>query len=109
MNSSKKKIIAFAMSVTVFSTPFMAAAPCYADPQLEQITPQKQNEQTSGNNGSFTERLKKKQAAIQASTIPAGTKFAAKVANNTDLKTTLKDLPNAMNPSKPHGVSITIQ
>ncbi|MCH3915517.1 MAG: hypothetical protein LKE29_09715 [Acidaminococcaceae bacterium] len=59
MNSSKKKIIAFAMSVTVFSTPFMAAAPCYADPQLEQITPQKQNEQTSGNNGSFTERLKK--------------------------------------------------
>ena len=235
MNSSKKKIIAFAMSITVFSTPFMAATPCYADPQLEQINPHKQSEKTSGNNESFTERLKKKQAAIQASTIPAGqayvpantqlnveivneltskkakkgdlvrfklldnliinnvvvvpsgsevdgkvteatssgffgragklifsidkvrtingvdipleymgkieagsdggaiavvavvsliggffmkgknvnipagTKFAAKVANNTDLNTTLKDLPNAMNPSKPHGVSVTIQ
>lgn len=41
--------------------------------------------------------------------IPAGTKFAAKVAGDTDLKTSLTDLKESMNPEKPHGISITIK
>lgn len=237
MMESKKKVIALTMSATIFATPFMGAAPCYADAQLEQIHLQKQTEQTVGSNNpqSFKERLKAKQNAIKVNNIPAGqayvpantqlnveivdeltskkakkgdlvkfklldnlilnnvviipvgsevdgkvtdatssgffgragklifsidkvrtvngidipleymgkieagsdggaiavvavvsilggffmkgknvnipagTKFAAKVANDTDLRTTLKALPEAMNPNKPHGVSITIQ
>lgn len=42
-------------------------------------------------------------------TYPAGTKFAAKVSTDTDLNVTLEELPEAMNPNKPHGVSITIK
>ena len=41
--------------------------------------------------------------------VPAGTKIGAKVKNDTDLHTTLTNLPEAMNPSKPHGVAITIK
>lgn len=39
---------------------------------------------------------------------PAGTQFQAKVTTDTDLHVTLKDLPTAMDPNKPHGVSITL-
>jgi ribosomal protein L2 len=39
----------------------------------------------------------------------AGTHFQAKVTADTDLHVTLKDLPDAMNPNKPHGVSITLK
>lgn len=38
---------------------------------------------------------------------PAGSHFQAKVTADTDLHVTLKELPDAMDPSKPHGVSIT--
>jgi hypothetical protein len=41
--------------------------------------------------------------------IPAGTKLAAKVKNDTDLQASLAQLPEVMNPQKPHGVSITIK
>ena len=39
---------------------------------------------------------------------PAGTKMAAKVVADTDLKVRLEDLSEAMNPNKPHGVVIQI-
>lgn len=39
---------------------------------------------------------------------PAGTKMAAKVVADTDLKVRLEDLAEAMNPKKPHGVVIQI-
>lgn len=39
---------------------------------------------------------------------PAGTKMAAKVVADTDLKVRLEDLAEAMNPNKPHGVVIQI-
>ena len=41
--------------------------------------------------------------------IPAGTKILAKVTTDTDLMTKLDNLAEAMNPEKPHGVSITIK
>ena len=40
---------------------------------------------------------------------PAGSKFAAKVVNDTDLNVKLDNLAEAMDPSKPHGVSITLK
>lgn len=40
---------------------------------------------------------------------PAGSVFDARVTSDTDLNVTLEDLPEAMNPDKPHGVSITIK
>lgn len=40
---------------------------------------------------------------------PAGTHFQAKVTADTDLHVTLKELPDAMNPDKPHGISITLK
>lgn len=42
-------------------------------------------------------------------TFQEGTKFKAEVTVDTDLKTKLEGLAEAMNPDKPHGVSITIQ
>jgi len=42
-------------------------------------------------------------------TIQAGTKFAAKVKNDTDLHAKLTDLKTVMSPEKPHGVAITIK
>ncbi|MEE3381888.1 MAG: hypothetical protein VZQ81_08280 [Succiniclasticum sp.] len=236
MKNKKGKILSIVLSAAVFAAPFVAAAPAYADPQLEQIHPQKETATTeNGEPLSFKERLKAKMAQeeiskmppgeayipggtqlnvelvtalhskttrtgdvvhlkmmdnlilndvivvpagaevegkvteatssgffgragklifsidkvrtingvdipleymgkIQAGSdggaiavtavvsllggflmkgknvsIPAGTKFAAKVKNDTDLKTSLKDLKEAMNPDKPHGVSISIQ
>ena len=35
-------------------------------------------------------------------------KFVAVVAADTDLNTTVEDLPNAMNPSKPSGQNIVL-
>ncbi|HCJ91204.1 MAG: hypothetical protein I3I94_09235 [Acidaminococcaceae bacterium] len=236
MQTRKEKVLAIVLSTAVFAAPFVAAAPAYADPQLEQIQPQK--ETATAENGeplSFKERLKAKMAQAEISkmpageayipggtqlnvelvtalhsktartgdivrfkmmenlilndvivvpagaevegkvtkatssgffgragklifsidkvrtingvdipleymgkiqagsdggaiavtavvsilggflmkgknvSIPAGTKFAAKVKNDTDLKTSLKDLQEAMNPEKPHGVSISIR
>ncbi len=40
---------------------------------------------------------------------PAGSHFQAKVTADTDLQVTLKDLPEAMDPNKPHGISITLK
>lgn len=40
---------------------------------------------------------------------PEGSVFEAKVAADTDLNVTIDELPEAMNPEKPHGVAITIQ
>ena len=40
---------------------------------------------------------------------PAGTTFDAKVVADTDLKVSLDDLASAMDPNKPHGVSITLK
>lgn len=40
---------------------------------------------------------------------PAGSVFDARVTSDTDLNVTLEDLPQAMDPEKPHGVSITIK
>lgn len=40
---------------------------------------------------------------------PAGSKFAAKVIHDTDLDVPLENLAEAMNPDKPHGVSITLK
>lgn len=40
---------------------------------------------------------------------PAGSVFDARVTSDTDLNVTLEELPEAMNPAKPHGVSITIK
>lgn len=39
---------------------------------------------------------------------PAGTKMAAKVVADTDLKVKLEDLAEAMNPNRPHGIIIQI-
>jgi len=234
MNVTQKRTISLCLSLTIFASPYLLAAPCYADPKIEQIQPQKQTETTQPQ--SFKERMQLKEkenahisnmqageAYIPAGTqvsvatineltskknkkgeqvqfkllenlilndvvvipsgatvygrltdvtssgffgragklifsidsvktvngveipleymgkieagsdggavvvtavvsllggflmkgknvnIPAGTKFAAKVKNDTDLQTTLKDLKTAMNPEKPHGVSITIK
>ena len=41
--------------------------------------------------------------------IPAGTKIMSKVKTDTDLMTKLDNLAEAMDPAKPHGVSITIK
>lgn len=41
--------------------------------------------------------------------VPAGTQVVARVKSNTDLNTTLEGLKEAMNPEKPHGVSIVIK
>ena len=38
-----------------------------------------------------------------------GLRFNAEVTNDTDLKVSLENLKEAMNPNKPHGVSITIE
>lgn len=40
---------------------------------------------------------------------PAGTKMAAKVVADTDLKVKLEDLAKAMNPNRPHGIIIQIK
>ncbi len=40
---------------------------------------------------------------------PAGSKFSAKVIEDTDLKVSLEQLAEVMDPAKPHGVSITIR
>lgn len=40
---------------------------------------------------------------------PAGSVFEARVTSDTDLNVTLEELPEAMNPNKPHGVAIVIQ
>lgn len=40
---------------------------------------------------------------------PANAIFEAKVTSDTDLQCTLEDLPNAMNPSVPHGVNIVLK
>lgn len=40
---------------------------------------------------------------------PAGSVFDARVTSDTDLNVTLEELPEAMDPNKPHGVSITIK
>ncbi len=40
---------------------------------------------------------------------PAGSKFAAKVVNDTDLNATLDNLAEVMNPNKPHGVTIVLK
>ena len=41
--------------------------------------------------------------------IPAGTKILAKVSTDTDLMTKLDKLAEAMDPEKPHGVSISLK
>ena len=40
---------------------------------------------------------------------PVGSKFAAKVVNDTDLNATLDNLADVMNPDKPHGVTIVLK
>lgn len=40
---------------------------------------------------------------------PAGSTFEARVTADTDLNVTLEELADAMDPNKPHGVSITIK
>lgn len=40
---------------------------------------------------------------------PAGTKLSAKVVSDTDLNVSLDNLAEAMNPDKPHGISITLK
>ncbi len=40
---------------------------------------------------------------------PVGSKFAAKVVNDTDLDATLDNLADVMNPDKPHGVTIVLK
>ena len=68
MQTRKEKVLAIVLSTAVFAAPFVAAAPAYADPQLEQIQPQK--ETATAENGeplSFKERLKAKMAQAEIS------------------------------------------